>query len=683
MYVEINGFDHSLDAFPIDAASFDLSINDPVPKAKLNLYDVGSTFAFDDGQEVILWDENAGVVPSRNIIGLAVDLNNNPPWVPGGALSGLITFVVGTGGHDSQISMTFSNNANTSFGLLSQTTLFGYVHPGQQYMFSAYVQATAPVGIQSIVKFVWLDGTNTQIGAEVADYRTPPTSRTRINVSATAPSNAVFVTVSIGAQTVNATNSGTVLIDTPQLEPMTFLAQGVSYPTPDCTYLSVDSSQMPDFTMSRTCRIFSGTIDTFDKAYNDSVGGGKNRTWHISLAGPGALFENGLVNGVFSSAYDSTILTTVINSYFNQQIGIVAPNQGGASPILQGALIDSVSYNDNTLREVCNGLVDDSGFMFYLDMYYTLRYNPSYYAVATFALSDSPDNITTFPYYEYTYTKDGTQQKKNIKVIGGRFIAPAITDIFSGNGSQTVFNLTQKPYAATGWATVGGTAQKTGVKGVNKLGVSGYLAYIDKANGQLIFQTAPASGTNNVTIPYTYEAPVSVSVLDENAINLQVTPNYATPNYDAKVNDSNITSIAAAIQRGLAELTKFGTPRPILKLKSQKFAPAGYTIFLTSALDGISNQPFIVQTVHGQYLGNRINEYTYQLGAYNPTLLDHIRNANKALNRSLTTANITTPLQTDIVLNESITYGESLSFNLITPATSTYGTGHYGANTYA
>ena len=72
----------------------------------------------------------------------------------------------------------------------------------------------------------------------------------------------------------------------------------------------------------------------------------------------------------------------------------------------------------------------------------------------------------------------------------------------------------------------------------------------------------------------------------------------------------------------------------------------------------MTSQPLLVQEIDGSYKGNGINIYAYTLGAYNPTFIDHLRNYNKALNRSTTTANVQTPQQTDIVNSDTISYSD-------------------------
>ncbi len=675
MYTVINGVDVT-PYMPYDPITFSGSINDPQPTASVEIDDQGSALSFVIGQEAIVFDENtvAGV-PTHSIL---TSILWNSGWTAINALAGSFTL----SNANKNLTLTFSNS--TGQGLyVSGESPSGYVHVGQSYMVSVYANIASPLtNAQAQVMLQFLDAYGNALTTNVLTFTsTTGNARQRVSISAVAPAGSMFVQALIGGQTtVNGSNSGTIVYDTPQLEPMWFAStQKVSYPTSDCNNTQITCAAMPDNTVSRACRLFAGYIQDYQITYD-----GPNRIWTLNLASSGSILENGLVNGAFEGSYDSAIISSVISTYFSGILSISAANTSAPNPVIQGALIDSISFNDNTLREVMNGLSDASGYMYYVDPYYRLCYNPSYYNAASFSLIDgTPDNVTTFNYYGYQLESDGSQRKRNIKVTGGKFIAPQITDTFSANGSTNTFSLSQQPYSIVSCVS-NGNSQKAFFKGTGPtLGSGGYTAVIDKTAQTMHFSFTPTSGTNNVTCTYTYEAPVCVLVEDQNTANLPIAPAYAIPNYDSKVNDTNILSITAGIQRGLAELSKFADPQIIITLKCNQYASAGTTVFFTSTLDGIVNQPFVVQKVDGSYLGNGINEYSYTLGPYRPTLLDHLRNANKALNRSNTTANVTTPQQTDLVFRESAQYSDSITFTLTPPNPGTYGSAVYGSNTYS
>ena len=683
MWTVIAGFDQTT-LIPYETLLPTQTLGDPQPKANFDVIDAGAQLGFQIGDEVIIFDEAApptytfngkaiATIPAHNILQNATNFNGSS-WAKSGTLSGIVTIPNAV-----TISITFANNAVGS-GVLAETCPIGHVHPGQTYMLSCYYTlAHDLVNANATLLLDFIDASGNVIGGSSVStaFATTGSNQAHISIQAVAPASAVQAKVSIGGATTSSPNSGTILAGTPQLEPLWFAGQGVSYPTPDCNYFQVSCAVMPDGTISRACRVFAGYIDDYQWEYQ-----GNTRIWHISCAGPGALLDNGQINAVYTAQYDSAILSSIVSTYFANQISIIAPNTSSPATVQQGVLVDSVSYSDNSLREALNGHSDLSGYSFFMDWYYSLRYNPAYYNAAGFSLTDGvADNVLSFNYYDFLLEVDGTQRKRRVKVVGAKFITPAITDTFSGTGSLKTFPLSQQPYNVTGVA-IGGTAQKAGINGVNSF-TQGYAVLIDKANQQLIFNTAPVSGTNNVTCTYSYEGPVSVQVLDQNAANTPVAPVYAIPNYDSKVHDTNLTSLAAATTRGLAELSKYSSPKTIITLKANQYTQPGYIIFLTHTLSGISNQPFTVQACDASYLGNGINEYAYTLGAYMPTLVDHIRNANKASNRSTTTANITAPQQIDVVVSEFLAYSDQVRGTVVPNyASGVYGTAKYGAAAY-
>lgn len=690
MWTTVAGIDRT-NQIPMETLNFQQTIGDPSPTFSFDVRDDGSNLLFHFGDEIIVWNEHAppqgtitghivAATPAHNLVQLPDQSGSSGgKWATTGALS---IFTLFPGLFPNTV---FSNTTYTvpnNFEYVTAITPSGYIHPGQQYMFSVYATISTPlVNAQAVIQLQFQNGAGTLIGSPttLTFSSTTNNGQQRVNVSATAPAGAAYAQVWFGGQaTVSGTNSGTINWGTPQLEPMYFTVQGISYPTPDCNIFQADCASMPDGTTSRAVRLFSGYVEVAKREYI-----GPNRIWHISCAGPGKLLENGLINATYTNQLDSQILISVISNYFSGQISTNAPNTSTPSPVVAGVTLSSVSYADNTLREVLNGLSDASGYIFYLDPYYRLAYQPQIYASANFALSDSPDNSTSFPYYEYEYTEDGTQTKRRVKINGGKFLGNK-QDTFSGNGSTKQFSLTYIPSHVAS-LTVGGAAQKVGVYGRDTLGAT-YDVLLNKQAQYILFNTAPASGTNNVIVTYPYEAPVTTqTTMQTSGV---IIPAYALPLFDAKVNDTNIVDLATATTRGLAEIVKNGNPLQVITLKSQQYASAGQSIFFSSAPDGITNQPYVIQQVTGTMLGNNellapYNEFSYTLGAYQPTLHDHIRNAHKALNRSSTVANVTAAQQFDFVAMESVSYYDRIQATPQTQyAVGIYGTGRYGQCSY-
>lgn len=719
MLLLINGFDYTtyLDCNDVQITQ---SANDPAPTAQVTVSDQGSALSFQCLQEVILWDEAAppaptsnpsvtvAQTPAHNLVQLTdVSGASGGAWATSGPLS-LFSGFAGLSPTVTFSNTTYSGSNNTSF--ITAITPPGYIHAGQQYMLSVYATIATPlVNALAVVKMQFQDATGALIGSAISTTfsSTTENAQQRVNIKAYAPPKAMYIQCWLGGQaTTSGTNSGAIVYGSPQCEPMWFADRtrhtrpyalrafgcpvyygasqeriavtstyAISYPTPDCNVRQADCAAMPDATTSRAVRLFSGFISGIQISYD-----GPDRLWQLACAGPGALLESGNINGTYTAQYDDDIISDVASTYFPTQIAINAANIVAPSPLTQGAYVSSISYGDNTFREVLNGRADASGYVFYIDAYYRLWYQPAFFNAASFTLIDgTADNSTSFNYYDYSIEYDGTQLKRRIKITGGDFRG-TYQDVFSGDGTTKQFTLTLIPDAITS-LTVGGTSQKVGVYGRDTLGGS-IQALLNVQSKYILFNTAPPNSANNTVCTYTYQAPVTTQTSKQTSA--VIAPAYAVPYFDAKINDSNITDLATATQRGLTEIIKFGDPLTVIKFKSSQFSAAGTSIYFTSTLDGIVNAPIQVQSITGIHLGAGLNEFQYTCGtAYQPTLVDHIRNANKAVNRSKATANVAAIQQYDVVAVEIIGYRDSISATVQTAySTSTYGTGTYGAAAY-
>lgn len=661
------------------------ALSDSASKLDLVVDDVGNRFTFDTGQEVILWDEqSSSAIPAHNLL---TNTRFSSGWTSAGTISAGAMTVSGDG---TTLTMTL---ANAVFGSrdYTQTSPVGHVHPGQSYCLSCYVTiASAPTNAGAYLIIDLLDNNGVIQSSGFNFTYTTTAGRQRLSVTATAYAFSTYVRARIGGQTISSSNSATFLFDTPQIEPMWFTGQGISYPTPDCNYYQADCYRMPDGTVSRA-RTFSGYIDAIS-ASDD----GPNRMWTLSVASASMLLDTGgqggatgQINQTFSNTFDDDILTSLVATYFPTSISVNAGNSVSPSPLVTGVLIGSVSYSDNSLRDILNALTDQSGYVYYLDQYYRLNYTPAFYLEAGFTLSDNPDGVTSFPYHDYAYVKDATQRKRQVKIIGAKFLAPSITDTWNGNNTvlpyTKQFTLSFAPYDVKS-IMVGSTPQRGGVWGVNNFG-QGFDCLIDKANLHLIFNTAPTTGTGNVAMTYSYEAPVTAAVLDQDTAGVAVTPAYVVPSFIAKINDSTITDLPTATRRGLTEITKFGRPQVLPSLKTyNNYARPTSVVLLTCAADGLVSHPFVVQQVTYSNVGPGLDEYDYTLGDYNPqiTLVDHIRHHNKALNKSTSTAGTTSVQQTDLGCREVVIYRDHITITeQNTYFTGIYGTSPYGSTAYA
>ena len=694
-WVTVGGFDRTNNLDFSDSGSspieFHNLLGDGSSKADIRIADIASNLSFVNGQSVEIWDENAPTanisqptIPAHNLLRKAVALNDTVNWivtVTNGATvntSGVFSFTV-----------TYSNNSVSPLVAgLRQYCAAGYVFPGQQYMLSAYVSGSGISNVQYIFIIYWLDA-GYNIISNVQTVAAVPGTQTRVSVSGVAPANTYTCICYLTTQASNATNAGVVTIGTPQLEPMYFVSQGVSYPTPDCNFNQTNCTRMPDDTISRTARLFSGYIDDIKISYD-----GPNRIWELSCAAASALLENdALINYSVINTFDNTIITNLLNAFYplsiytgsgtnynTTSIEQGAVNSFAPQPLVQGISVGTQTWSDASLRDVMNALVDASGYVYWLDPYYTLNYTPAYYSGANFTVvaAVSADNITKIAPQDYSINIDATQRKRAVKVIGQPADSPAITQPFTGTGTQTKFYLSQVPKVVTS-VVVAGVTQVAGIAGVNTFGqnlgggaITVLVSQAGDSNAQvptpyMSFQVAPANGAA-ITITYSYQAPVVIQVLDQSQVNNVVAPPYAQPNFWTRVHDTSISDTTTAITRGLAELTKRSAAITKITFKTFLWVTPGMSIFFTSTFDNINNQSFVVRSVIGRLLGPGIHQYEVEASDHPlpdsaTTMLRHV---HKAHQRSTATASVTTPQETDIVFSEFMAYSESIIYTLLT-----------------
>lgn len=642
------------------------TLSDPASTWDFVLDDINQTINVQNFQPVIVFDENVtsiGGVPTVPSMNFALNANltstsSLPNWTAGGTLSAHWDY--GGFGNPTLFFSNFAVGAATQ----TQQTLSGYVQPGVPYMYSFHVFAEATIAnIQIIGQMQFLDINGNPVGsAIVLTPFTPVSGDQKPTLSGVAPANAAYAQIQFGAQSTNATNSGTVIFRTLQFEPMWFANKGISYPTPDCNSAQVNSVLMPDGTCSRKCRLYAGYVEDHINAYVS-----KQRHTTVQCASSSKLLETaGLIAASYTSTQDTSIISNAL-SLLPANANIIAQLATGqqnsfapSSTLIPGVIVDSISFNNATLREVLNGVSAQSGSIFYVDPYYYLWYVPPSFVGTVVQLSDTPDNVNRFSYYDFLVEYDSTNPVNVALVVGSKQKAAAITDTFSGDGSTTVFNLSEPPENVQ-TVTVAGSNIRTGVDGVDnsKFGPSStYKALINKQRQIITFATAPASGANNTIVTYTFEDQVISQVIAADAVAQQ------KAQFWGLVSDSNITSTVAAKRRGLKELQDYAQPRIILTLSALNiYMPVGSLILFTCQSEGFANTPFVVQTVDADPKGGGEYGWNYTAGVYNPSLLDHIRNVHKAVKKTPTTANVAIIASIDVALFDSIHLNDSIVIN--------------------
>lgn len=396
------------------SVTYTRSMSDPVPTATVAFRDATSSLFPQRLQELLILDDQVTPNPTVNLL-LNPALNPyNSLWTTSAVPTGETISPAGGGG----FTITFSNvpaPPNNSYPV-KQLTWNGSVVPGQAYTLSFYAQATAPVNIQLDIVVSWFGaggpgGPN--LGSALTLVTNPSTTLTRYTLSGIAPANAACAYIQLGTGVTNATNSGSISFFQTQFEPNWIPA--LSYPTPWCGPNQTNCQQLPLGFWIRQYRKFAGLVNHV--SYDNYVG--NSRTVIVNCVGYAWLLSCIIANDTFSSQTDAQILTSLLNSYMTSN-GTAIVNI--SNTVITGSTLTSLQLNWDDLRTVADNLASQSSFYWTIDYYWNAIYAPPGYFSMQIGLicdnSSTPDNVTTFPAYNFSAEDDYTQPGSTILVIG-------------------------------------------------------------------------------------------------------------------------------------------------------------------------------------------------------------------------------------------------------------------------
>ncbi len=664
---------------PHDSISIDSVQGDPLGKAKLQVIDNNSSIALQCMQEVILIDENVALggttlIPAHNY---TVDNNFNygsGAYTVTGTLSSTVTFPSNpTFGSGAKATLTFSNNAVGSVTVAQSTnTNVQLLFPNRTYCFSLNLNITAGFVNSSVfIGIQWLTASGSVISTIQQTYFSNTGGVTRVSITGTAPSNAHDANVIFGGTTTNATNSGTATFTALQEEPVWF-PNLYNYPTPICDFLQADSVTLPDGTAARFDRVMTGFITHLTANYEGPV-----RVWDVEVTAADILLEtSALINATYTSVTDQSIIRGIVNGLPNSPLFAADQTLATGTPqalayrnvpiVYAGITVSNLPFADATIREVINALVAQTGFLYGVDAYYNVYHYPNFYAQCPYAFSSSPDNVNSFPYYDYSIQYDGTQLHNAVKVVGATF-STTVTETWhfqDGSHTETVsggktidVTLKHNPNAIPTNVTVGGAGISCGHDMGTGFGTAASLVTVGTQGfGQPGLLSFPLPGYANgvaISVTYSYDT-LAYSLIQAGDSVAQ----YGRPLY-FNINDSNLASVADTITRGEAEVQVYSQPLVTLHFKVNQLVGVSQVITFTSALDNITAGHYTVQKVIGTYLGNKTNQYEIEAGTYIDNFVDFFRNTQKAVNTA--SHDPAAPLQEiDLFQQDNISLADSL-----------------------
>ena len=416
MHVLLGGIPQTM----LDGSSVSITraMSDPVPTCTLMLVDNTSSMLVQAMQELIVIDENTIANPTINLL-LAPDLNpytfslpGETPW-SASAASGITVAQIPGGG----AKFTFTNVAVGASFLLEQA--FIPVIAGQSYTFSGTIQGSStPTNFGVNLKIAWQDSSFNVLSTVTQTGAVPlPTTLTRYAFTATAPVNAAVATVLFEYNVTNSNNSGAASITQAQFEPNWF-PTNQSYPTPFCGPSQTNCVQLPyNLLWIRQSRKFGGFVThAMPQDYHGNV-----RRIQVDAVGYAWLLSTIIVNNSYTNQTDSFIIGDLISKYL-QTSGIDTINILTTTNVVTGVTLSDFGANWDDIRTLFDNLASISGFYWTVDPYWNLIYAPPGYITMPISLicdtSSIPDNVTTFPAYNFSAEMDYTQPGSSILVIG-------------------------------------------------------------------------------------------------------------------------------------------------------------------------------------------------------------------------------------------------------------------------
>jgi hypothetical protein len=167
---------------------------------------------------------------------------------------------------------------------------------------------------------------------------------------------------------------------------------------------------------------------------------------------------------------------------------------------------------------------------------------------------------TTFPlseaevgFAEPEVTTNGSAIVNSVTVSSGRSVSVVTTETFSGDGSTVLFRVAHMPIKDVIRVTVGGVLQTRGVEGWDTH--AAYNVLISYAGGTMRWAvgSAPAVGTNNISITYRYlDTEMYTTTLTDAASIAKYGQTFGTT-----ITDNSITSVQQATDIANTILTEY------------------------------------------------------------------------------------------------------------------------------
>ncbi len=244
-----------------------------------------------------------------------------------------------------------------------------------------------------------------------------------------------------------------------------------------------------------------------------------------------------------------------------------------------GVNLTSIKFNYEQISSAIEKLAKQVGFEWFVDADKDIHFFPPGAVVnAPYPIDDTSGNLQ---WATLEVDQSIVNMKNSVFVIGGTYSkvldAGSTPDIYATDGTKLVFPIAYPYTSATIVVLLDSTPQSVGIDQLTDPGTVQVL--YNEQNRFIRFTSVPADG-HTVTIYGTAQIPILAHVQNQSAIT-------AYGEIQDSIVDPQINSIAEAQERGMAEISSYGSPVYGVKFSTLKLGfVVGQTVSVDSAIFG-------------------------------------------------------------------------------------------------
>jgi len=198
-----------------------------------------------------------------------------------------------------------------------------------------------------------------------------------------------------------------------------------------------------------------------------------------------------IVEDTFTNISPESLIETIVTTYSTLTF---------STSISTGVTIAEYTSKNKTAWEIISDIMERMpGVTYYVNTSKVFTLFTKGSITASISLTNYSNCII-----EEEWQQDTSNQTTSLKLVGNKQVTPK-TELFSGTGSQTEFTLAEIPVDMK--VSVGGTEQTLERENT----ASGDYTY-SKDQKKIIFNSAPASGTNNIEVVYNFELNLKIEM---------------------------------------------------------------------------------------------------------------------------------------------------------------------------